>query len=95
MCASKTTESAHICCKRIESVLKGQKVERSGHLSARKEVGVGLDPCNDFTQNDSIGEDVSLKTEEHSVKQEFTHQGLGSREQNSQLTTADQRSFCV
>lgn len=43
-------------------------MEGSGHLSARKEVGVGLDPGNDFTHDDSIGEDVSLKTEEHSMK---------------------------
>lgn len=34
----------------------------SSHLCAGKEVGVGLNPCDDFTQDYSIGEHVGLKT---------------------------------
>ncbi len=34
-----------------------------GHLSAGKEVGVSLDPCDDLTQDDTIREHVCLKTE--------------------------------
>lgn len=35
----------------------------SSHLCAGKEVRVSLDPCNDLTQDYTIGEYVGLKTD--------------------------------
>lgn len=48
----------------------GKKGERwmSGHLCTGEEVGVSLDPRNDLTQDDTIGEYVSLKTDGHTLR---------------------------
>lgn len=43
--------------------IQQMKMNRWSHLCARKEIRISLDPGDDLTQDNTIGEHVSLKTD--------------------------------
>lgn len=54
---------------------RGEK-KTSSHLCAGKEVWVGLDSCNDLTQDDTIGEYIGLKTDGHTQTHDMKNQNV-------------------
>lgn len=70
------------------SLERRAKRDGDAHLRARQDVGVGLDPSDDLTQDDSVRKDVHLSGEEGQTPPDLWTYGFTFSSYSSPLSTS-------